>query len=155
LDRASCPRPISPEDQPTEKSLLWFTERQFDCVRFPKPIRIESVGQIVSDRRSDDPSVCGLIIKNPFKNKKLIPKGRLEHSPFGSLYSTEFLICDLSDWHDVNDLIDYYYLTRIEGTQIGETHIFRPVGTWNAILKKAPPRRSETFQQIHERLKII
>jgi hypothetical protein len=117
-----------------------FYETRLDQARFKKPIEVQLKGHIISSLGGQQ-SVSGIIVKNPFKRNRLIPAGRIDHSPFQYLGTTGDLICMLSDWHNVEDEIDQYHLTRLEGVQIGDTLIYRCVGTWKNIIGKKASRK--------------
>jgi hypothetical protein len=122
-----------------EPCFVPLLERQCQSVHFHPPIPIEPVHQIHSHVHREDQIVCGLVVKNPFRNrKKLIPKNRLGISEIQRLISPAFLICELSDWHDVSDKISRYHLTRLHTMVIGDTVIFNPAGTWESILNREP-----------------
>lgn len=107
-----------------------------DKVRLPKTIRVETpVAQIISRHRpDDDPSVCGIVVKNPFRNKSLIPASEIKFSPIGHLWSPEYIVCNLRDWHPIDSIVDFYYLQDIECMSVDQNSVFCCSGTWNDIL---------------------
>lgn len=107
-----------------------------DKVRLPNKIRVEApVAQIISERRpDDDPSVCGIVVKNPFRNKRLIPVSEIKYSPINHLWSPEYIVCNLRDWHPTDSIVDFYYLQDIECMYVDQNSVFCCSGTWNAIL---------------------
>jgi hypothetical protein len=113
-----------------------LTEWNSDSVRLPKKIRVEApVAQIISRHRSDDDaSVCGIVVKNPFRNKSLIPASDAKYSPISHLWSPEYLMCNLRDWHPTDSIVDFYYLENIESMYVDQNSVFCCSGTWNAIL---------------------
>jgi hypothetical protein len=122
-----------------EPSFVPLLERQSASVHFHPPIPVEPVHQIHSIEDGEEQIVCGLVVKNPFRGrKKLIPKDRLGSSEVQRLTSPAFLICELSDWHDVGDKISRYHLTRLHTMVIGENVVFNPAGTWESILNREP-----------------
>ncbi|MCI0615753.1 hypothetical protein L0244_22440, partial [bacterium] len=133
---------------------------QLFSMRLKKHIRLETEGEIVSvggEIHNLDTNVSGLIAQNPFFNNPKLQKELLNDKdndlPYRELSSSEFLICDLLDWHDAGDIIDQYDLLRMEGFQVGNAFIIRPWCTWRNIIdpsgknRKIPNRRRK-FNQI-------
>ena len=118
-----------------------FKGKKLDEIRLKSPICVQPVGQIISTYNDDEQIVCGLIIKNPFKDEKLIPAGQLEYSPFSALGTTDLLICELSDWHGVEDKMDQYRMTRIEAMHVNQAIVCRCVGTWDRMVNRAQPTK--------------
>lgn len=116
-----------------------------DKVRLPKKIRVEApVAQIISRHRpDDDPSVCGIVVKNPFRDKRLIPASEIEYSPIRHLWSPEYIMCNLRDWHPTNSIVDFYYLQDIESMYVDQNAVFCCSGTWNAILNPRHPKLAD------------
>lgn len=115
---------------------------QLFTMRLKKSIRLDIVGKIISKENSRHNYVNGVIAKNPFFKNSKIPKGLIkDNSPFHELTSLEFLICDLKDWHDLEDKIDQYDLLRLEGFQAETAIIIRPTCTWRNIIDPSKSRK--------------
>ena len=127
---------VCEESSHTKHFFSPFISEISDTVHLKKPICIEPVAQVITTFGPDDRSVTGLIAKNPFKDKNLIPTGNLKYSLFRSLSAPEHIICQLSDWHDPADKIDKYRLKRIEATPIGQIFVYRCVGTWDNMIDR-------------------
>ena len=130
-----------------------FDDGQREFIQLRGGESLDVLGEIVSAGRGvrDEEAVCGLTVKNPFFNKKsAIPSGKLKYSPFQFLHSTEHFVCDMADWHDVGDAVDYYRLTRLEAIQMGGVVVAHPVCTWDNILERKRAIKEQSFE---ERLK--
>lgn len=107
---------------------------------FHPPIPVEPVCRILSRDESREKLVCGLVVKNPFrKRKSLLPKTTVKYSCVPRLSSPNYLVCELSDWHDLDDRVSRYHLIRLHATQIGDAAIFNPAATWESILEPKSP----------------
>ena len=129
----------------TANSLAVFSHLEstgYDEIHIHPPMPLEPVAEIHSkDSRSE--SVSGLVVKNPFyKNRKKLPASTNQHSVLSMLDATEFLVCFMSDWHNVGDVMDRYELRCIEGTSTANVHAFRPICTWNECVREAPDKKS-------------
>jgi hypothetical protein len=137
------PRPfarISREASASTPVFEPFHETHFESVRLPVPVCVEPIGEVISTLDSANKRVSGLIIKNPFRQDAKLLTGELHLDTFRDLSATDHLILELSDWHDLGDTIDQYRMTRLEGMQTGGAAIYRCVGTWDSIIKRARPR---------------
>jgi len=107
--------------------------------RFKKPIKLDVVGTLVrsDDDREHDRWVVGLIARNPFYQKKKLPRElEMEGSPLQDLLEMELILSDLKDHHEEGDQIDHYVLQGIETTDAQYAQVVRPFGTWNKIVKR-------------------
>jgi hypothetical protein len=116
---------------------VYISERWTAMRRLKKSIKLDIVGTVLK-RDADEKIVVGVIARNPFFRKASLPKELRdpEIPPLSQLRETELLLCNLSDWHDDGDEIDYYKLHGIEVTEGGAGPIVRPFGTWNGLLKR-------------------
>lgn len=129
----------------TGNSLAVFSHLEstgYDEIQIHPPIPLERVAEIHSKEFGSD-SVSGLVVKNPFyKNRKKLPVSEKQRSILLMLDATELLVCFMSDWHNVGDVMDRYELWRIEGTWTANVHAFRPICTWNECVHKVPDEKS-------------
>lgn len=122
----------------------YIGQRWTSAVRLKKPVVLKIVGTVVNrellrkDNAPQERIVKGIIARNPFYRKKVLPKELLKSdiSPLHELSETELVVCALRDWHDESDIVDRYVLQGFEVTVGGVGHIIRPFGTWNRILKR-------------------
>ena len=106
-------------------------------VRIRKPVKVEAVAHIKSANSVVGSAVSGLVIKNPyFKKRPKILSKESDDSPFFLIGSSEYLVCSLADWLDPGDVVDRYFLVRLEGTWTGNVPVFRPVCTWGKVVSK-------------------
>ena len=123
----------------------------FDEIRLKKPIPVKCLALIQFTEGRHKDTVSGVVVRNPyFLKRPEFPVSKLDHSLFFLLGSSEYLLCHLSDWLDVGDEVDQYYLTRLEGTWTGDIPVFRPVCTWGEIVRESPVsyRRGKTLTDL-------
>jgi hypothetical protein len=122
----------------------YIGQRWTSAIRLRKPVILSVVG-VVANRElhpdnglNQDCVVIGIIARNPFYQKKEIPKELLESeiSPLLELSAAELLVCSLKDWYEDGDVVDRYFLQGFEVTVGGVGRIIRPFGTWNRMLKR-------------------
>lgn len=128
---------VSEEARSGDQFFVPFAKEQLEHVRLNAPIRIEPIAEIVRNVYKKEQTVCGLVVKNPFKDSSLIPKSDLPYSALNALGTQDKLMCELSDWHDLGDVIDYYFISSVEAIHVDQTTVFRCTGTWHSILKRA------------------
>lgn len=110
--------------------------------RLKKEITLDVKGEIVrvhgDVRGAQQGEVTGIVAVNPFFHTATLPKELRddEYSAFPLINSVELLVCDLSDWHDVGDVIDEYVLLGLEAGWANDTPIIRPFATWKNVLKR-------------------
>jgi Holliday junction resolvase len=107
--------------------------------RLKKSIALDVVGKAVNTAERER-VVVGIIVRNPFYRKRLIPKELQCDEMTGlqqELVATELLLCYVRDWHDDRDVIDRYMLQGFETSWAHRAHVIRPFGTWNRIVKSA------------------
>jgi hypothetical protein len=128
-------------------------ERHCRTRRLRKALRLEVVGTVVEipghqmRALSKHRTVVGVIAKNPFYGKRSLPPELQDKKiPLHDLLRTELLLCDLRDWHDEGDVIDFYVLEGFESTFIHAGQLVRPFGTWNEVLKRAAKPKDERQQ---------
>ena len=104
-------------------------------LRFPRGIKLEPVATIVSTLR-DQKFASGLIVKNPFF-KQVFPKpsDTSRDDLFHLLSSYEFLFCALKQWHNPEDLMDYYELHFAEACWVEHVPSFYIACDWRMTQK--------------------
>lgn len=120
--------------------------KSFEELRFRTDrTTIEPLGLILSSKFPQESTVSGIVARNPFFDKaSALRRAGVKHgSQIAYLSSVEILCCSLKDWHDVDDVIDEYYLTGIQSKWLGHTLVMRPSCTWRAITNK-PKKSSAT-----------
>jgi hypothetical protein len=128
----------------------------FYSVRLVQEHRLTVVGEIVSRNREDEPMVTGLIVENPFFNASELPRELLDQDsgcPLRYINETAYLICDLLNWHDCGDVMDYYVLEVVDGRWAGGRIVLHPMCRWHKMLKRAVPedQHRDRFKQLIER----
>lgn len=149
-------RPFANVCEKVRETLPFFSildESQSESVDLRNGESLDVLGEVVSSFEAgrDEDAVCGLLVKNPFFNRKsAIPQGQMKWSPFQFLDAPEYFVCDMSDWHDVGDVIDHYRLKRLEAMQMGGVVVVHPVCTWDNILKKQRGFRKASPEKLRQ-----
>jgi hypothetical protein len=120
----------------------YISERRTASRRLKIHRKLNVIGRVVEanfgpEEAQQSPLVIAVIARNPFYRKSALPKELCLSSmlSLNSLLETELLLCNLRDWHEDSDQVDYYYLEGVEVTECGAEPILRPFGTWNGMRK--------------------
>lgn len=113
----------------------------------PKKPAVSVVGQLRSSEFSGE-SIAGIVTGNPFQNRPrlLTPDGGSEEFLYGvrNLSDSAFLICRLSNWLFGEDVVDEFFLERIEFFNLGKVIAVSVAATWKNLLSspafKAQPK---------------
>jgi hypothetical protein len=126
----------------------YIPQRMTMLHRFKTPKNIKVIGEIIRPEYKGDSVVTGIIAYNPFFHTKL-PKELVgdEYSALTQLNNIELLVCDLSDWYDVGDVVDQYVLLGFETSWVNNVLVIRPFGTWENIVKRAG-RKNNTSEKL-------
>lgn len=116
----------------------YIPQRMTMLRRLKTPKKLKVVGEIVRAEYRGGSVVTGIIAHNPFFHTKL-PKELVgdEYSALTQLDKIEFLVCDLSDWYDVGDVVDQYVLLGFETSWVNDVPVIRPFGTWKNMIRHA------------------
>lgn len=87
--------------------------------------------------------VRGIAVKNPFFT--VFPSDP-PPAPLGSrfpasIYKQEMLVCRLDSWHEVGDIVDYYYLRGFQAAHTGGATVVELSADWNDLLERIHPRK--------------
>ena len=88
--------------------------------------------------------VTGIVVRNPFVGEvpgDVADKDILRVQEV--LKGRELLVCRLSDWHEVGDEVDYYYLTSIDMALTDDARIVEATARWNDLVKRIHPLSDE------------
>jgi hypothetical protein len=122
-----------------------------------KPIRVSVAGQVcvrlealADGDHAHEPSVRGLIIRNPFFGKKSLPKElKTEHaSGLHDLTRVEHIFCDLRDWHPRGDVAEAYMLEGLDVLSFPRTSCIRAFGTWTKMKHKPGKARKAKLKTL-------
>lgn len=108
-----------------------------------RPVRLDVVGTVVEapDESLDrgDRYVTGVIARNPFHKKKVLPRELKSEDGLDPRELTQFevLLCDVGHYHLTGDEVDGYFLQGVEVASAHSHQVIRPFGTWNKIVKRA------------------
>jgi hypothetical protein len=112
-------------------------EHPCQTVRLKSPVKLDVVGTLVRTYygRKDDRWVVGLIVRNPFFQKKKLPAELQLQGELNDLLQMELIFCDMKDHIGEGDEVDQYTLQGFETMQAHYTQIIRPFGTWSNITR--------------------
>jgi hypothetical protein len=123
------------------------------CEKHKTPVT--AIAQITATIQEEETVVAGIVIKNPFygENALVAPEGQQKYSALPHLAASEFLICDLDQWHDTNDQVQQYFVRQVSAMWVGHMPLLDVMCTWDSLVSPRKPRRSRVeFGKLAERL---